>query len=100
MAKISIIEPLVKTALTNNERTREDDYVLYNEVLKNYVHTDKLTFEELCLHHAELGIPSLASIVRCRRKLQEKHPELVCDKTAKIRAEEEEEYIKYSRDTL
>ena len=97
MARISIIEPLVEKALRENELTRKDNFVLYVEVLRNYIHTESMTFEDVCLHHVELGVPSLETITRCRRKLQEKHPELVDPDTAKARAIEEEEHYEYSR---
>lgn len=97
MAKISIIEPLVKKALLDNELTREDNFVLYVEVLKNYVNVDKVTFEELCLNHVQLGVPSLETITRCRRKLQAENPDLIPDSVKEIRAEEEAEHYAYSK---
>ena len=47
-------------------------------------------------HHIELGLPSFASIIRARRKLQAKYPELVNKTAAEIRAEEETEYKDYA----
>ena len=98
MAKISVIEPLVLKALKENELTRKDNFVLYVEVLRHYAHIESLTFEDVCLNHVEMGIPSLETITRCRRKLQEKHPELVDLETAMVRAEEEEEHREYGRE--
>ena len=39
---------------------------------------------------------SFESITRCRRKLQEKYPELVDKETAKARKYKQKEYINYS----
>ena len=96
MAKISIIEPLVEKAIRESVVAREDNYILYIMVLENYIDVDKISFKDVCLHHVELGIPSLESVTRCRRKLQEKYPELV-GKNRKIRENEEEIFREYSR---
>ena len=40
---------------------------------------------------------SFESITRCRRKLQEKNPELRDEETAKMRNRKQKEYIKYSK---
>ena len=96
MAKISIIEPLVEKALRDNVAAREDNYILYIEVLENYIHVDSVSFKDVCLHHVELGIPSLESITRCRRKLQEKFPELAGE-NRKVRENEEQIFREYSR---
>ena len=97
MARISLIEPIVERALIENELAREDNFVLYVEVLKSFVKVNELTFEELCLNHIALGVPSLETITRCRRKLQEKHPELVSEKAKEIRENEEELHLEYAR---
>ena len=40
---------------------------------------------------------SFESITRCRRKLQEKNPELRDEETFKMRNKKQKEYIKYSK---
>ena len=40
---------------------------------------------------------SFESITRCRRKLQEKNPELRDEETVRKRNKKQEEYIKYSK---
>ena len=42
---------------------------------------------------------SFESITRCRRKLQEKNPELRDEETANMRNEKQKEYIKYASKT-
>lgn len=95
MKKIYFIEPIVKEALTNNPQTRGDNFLLYNEVLKQYVDT-RHSFEFICEKHVELGIPSLETITRCRRKLQEKNPDLRDKKSAELRQDIKQDYINYS----
>lgn len=96
MSKIKIIEPLVEEALIKNEACRGDNFILYLEVLNKYIDLN-LSIKDVFLNHDLLGIPSLESITRARRKLQEKHPELKNKIVAAIREKEEQDYINYSR---
>lgn len=73
--KIKSIEPLVEEALTTNPASRGDNYILYMEVLSHYINVNCISFASLCRNHEALGVPSLESITRARRKLQETHPE-------------------------
>lgn len=95
MAKMSILEPLVESALINHPETRGDNFLLYNEVLKNYIDTTA-PIRDVFAKHRELGIPSLESITRCRRKLQERHHELRDPKAVEVRKNEESEFVDYA----
>lgn len=95
MARIGKVQPLVYNALVDNPETRTDDFILILEVFKNFV-TPEMRLETVLEHHIELGLPSFASVLRSRRKLQRKYPELVNDTAAEIRAKEEEEYKEYA----
>ena len=97
MAKISNLEPLVRTALIENVETRGDNFILYAEVLRHFASIHRLTFEEVCLHHKQLGIPSLESITRCRRKIQEREPDLRDPDAEKARLEKESEIYAYAK---
>lgn len=97
MSKIKLIEPLVEEALITNRETRKDNFILYIEVLKHFINP-QMSLENVFLNHKALGIPSLESITRCRRKLQEKNPDLKDAETALIRSMEEEHYKDYARD--
>lgn len=97
MARIHLIEPIVEEALEKVPATRGDNFILYIEVLKHYV-DPRLSLKEVFIHHKELGIPALESITRCRRKLQEKNPNLRDERVTKIRAIEEENFIDYSKE--
>ncbi len=100
MAKLKNIEPLVREALINNPDSRGDNFILYAEVLRHFCSINRLTFAEVCVHHVQLGVPSLETITRCRRKLQEKDPSLKDTAAAEIRENEEEEYREYSREKV
>ena len=96
MARIMNVQPLVYSALVDNPETRKDDFILILEVLKNFV-TPEMRLETVLEHHTELGIPSFASILRTRRKLQRKYPELEDAKATKMRAEAEKDYKAYAK---
>lgn len=95
MARIKKVQPLVYNALVDHPETRADDYMLVLEVYKNFISVD-MSLKTILEHHIELGLPSFASIARCRRKLQRKYPELVNKAAAVIRAKEEREYKGYA----
>lgn len=94
MSKIYYLEPLVEEALIKNPTTRADNFVLYVEVLNNFIDTN-LSLKDVFLNHALLGIPSLESITRCRRKLQERDSSLRDEKATEIRAKEEQSHRDY-----
>lgn len=95
MARINILEPLVEEALINNKACRGDNFILYLEVLKKYIDLD-LSIKDVFQNHQMLGIPSLESITRARRKLQERNPDLKDEAVAKAREQEEQSYIDYA----
>lgn len=94
--RVQKVQQMVYKALVDNPVTRTDDFLLVLDVLKNYVTTD-MSVETVLEHHIELKVPSFASIVRARRKLQTKYPELINETVAQIRAEEEREFKAYAK---
>lgn len=61
-----------------NKEAREDDSVLYfavcDEIAPNGI--GGLLFEDVLMNRKEYRLPSYATVVRCRRKIFEEHPEL------------------------
>ena len=98
MARIKKVEPLVYNALVDNPSARTDDFILVAEVFKEFLPAGAM-FEKVCEYHAQLGLPSFASIIRIRRKLQRKYPELVNEKTAEMRTKAETDYKGYALDS-
>lgn len=94
MARLNLIEPLVEEALINNKACRGDNFILYLEVLKKYIDLD-LSIKDVFLNHKVLGIPSLESITRARRKLQERNPGLKSEASIE-REKEANAYIDYA----
>lgn len=97
MARINLIEPIVEEALIEEPATRGDNFLLYIAVLRKFIDT-KMSLEDVFNNHVILGIPALETITRCRRKLQEKNPQLRNEKAEGVRANEEQEYIDYSHE--
>lgn len=97
MAKIAMIEWIVFEALTDHPKTRGDNFLLYIEVLRHFIDT-RMPLIEVFERHKELGIPSLETITRCRRKLQNLHPELRDAKADAIRKQEAAQFYEYSRE--
>lgn len=89
------VQPMVYKAMVDKPVTRTDDYLLMLEVYKNFVCED-MSFKTVLEHHVELGLPSFASILRSRRKLQKMYPELVNATAADMRAREEKVYKAYA----
>lgn len=97
MSKIYQLEPMVTKALKEKPETRSDNFALYNEVLANFIDIDSMSIGDVFRDHKELGIPSLESITRCRRKLQERDRSLRPDSaTTEARKAEESEMIEYA----
>ena len=95
MARVQKVQPIVYKALLDYPETRADDYLLVLEVYKHFISAD-MSFSTVLEHHIELGLPSFASIIRIRRKLQKKYPELENKAMAAIRESEREKYKAYA----
>ena len=95
MAKCSILEPIVRDILTQYPETRDDDYLLILKVFDKFIDTTNLSVEAVFKNHVQLQLPSLHSITRVRRKIQE--IELFSDKGKKRRKEEIKDYKEYAK---
>ena len=100
--RIKRVETLVKTILEENKETRNDDFILIAEVyyrlIPDVVH---LPFTLVMLSHSDLKLPSLESITRARRKIQEKHEYLrASKKIQEIKKRQEQQYKEYARGNL
>lgn len=96
MARVNGVQDVVFDVLITYPETRGDDFLLVLAVYKRFTNS-ALSFEEVLRRHIEFGLPSFASILRVRRKLQSKYPELIDREAEEIRASEEEDYREYAR---
>lgn len=88
------LEMRVLNVLQNKPETRGDDYLLVLEVLKFYAN-EKMSLESIMINHKTLGLPSLESITRCRRRLQEEDPSLSSQKIKEFRKKETKQVLEY-----
>ena len=96
MARVNRVQDIVFEILQDYPETRGDDFLLVLEVYKRFAPVGE-SFESILRRHIEIGLPSFASIVRARRKLQVMHPELIDIEAADVREIEEEFYREYAR---
>lgn len=72
MRKLKELEPKVKEILIKNPSARGDDDLLYENLLKEMeVDLTKITARNFLLSYRKLGIPTIETVGRCRRKIQE-----------------------------
>lgn len=95
MAKLFNTEKLVKTALTKNVKARDDDHILYGQVLLDLGFDLNISLREFLRGNYQQEIPSFKSVERARRMIQNLHKELQGTKK-ESRFEETSEYIAYN----
>ena len=96
MSRLKVLENVVEEILREDKLARKDDcYLILQVISKIYPSDIWKTFYSVMFNAKSKGI-SFESITRCRRKLQEKYPELVDKETAKARKYKQKEYINYS----
>ena len=73
MEKLRDLEKRVAKILKENPSTRGDDDLLYDYVLDDLkVDTSKFSVESFLLNYRKMGIPTIETVGRCRRKIQAK----------------------------
>lgn len=103
MKRLKELSNRVKSVLEKNESARNSDNVLYLHVLRSYgeekgLDIDKMSVPMLLLHCKDMGLPSLESMGRARRKVQEIYPELRAgDNVQAMREEQEEAYREFAK---
>ncbi len=103
MKELTTTTRLVKHVLERVPETRDSDNLLYLEVIK-VISNEKgvnllgLPMEQFFKQLTSHTIPSIETVGRCRRKLQEKYPELKSNKVVEAyRSEREEMFKEYAR---
>lgn len=95
--KLRKLENVIKPILEDKPQTREDDYLLYAEVIRKYrPELLELSARTFLKGHNELNVPNIKSVERARRKVQEKYPDLASERAKKKRAKEEQTYVQYA----
>ncbi len=94
MKRLNELKTVVYAELTENEFSRKNDAALVMGVLKRIGVDTQRSFADLS-EHGELR--QLESITRCRRKIQQEHPELKNVAVAELRHEREEIFKEFAR---
>lgn len=76
--RIGKIHPVVVDILQRNPLTRGSDDLLYIEVVRELAdpHILSMSFEKVFQYRARLGLPSMETVMRTRRKAQERDESL------------------------
>lgn len=104
MKRMRELSERVKSVLEENENARNSDNILYLHILRSYgaekgLDIDKMSVPMLLLHCRDLGLPSLESMGRARRKVQELNPHLKgSDNVQAYREMQEEKFREYARE--
>lgn len=73
MGKLKDLEKKVRKILTEKPRSRGDDDLLYKYVLADMkVNLTNVSASEFLLSYRKMGLPTIESVGRCRRKVQAK----------------------------
>ena len=98
IGKIKKTEIIVERIMRARPETRDDDFLLVLAVYDTFVNTHFATVDYLFTHHKEYGIPSMETITRARRRIQEHKPELrSSQKTQDKRYKQECDIVDYTR---
>ena len=104
MKRLKELSNRVKRILEDNENARNSDNVLYLYVLRSYgeeigLDIDNMSVPMLLLHCRDMGLPSLESMGRARRKVQELYPELKSkDDIQAMKEVQEETYKSFAKE--
>ena len=97
---------LVKGILERCPETRNSDNALYIQVLNVYGEQKGINLEDMSvvrffMHIKDMGVPSIETVGRCRRKVVETHPELAGNDTVEgYRTVNEESFREYGRKVM
>ena len=101
--KLNKISDLVHEILIKEPACRNSDNILYWRVLQTIgsrkgIDVANMSVPALLFHMREYGLPSIESVGRARRKIQEHNPELGADDTVEgYRMLLEEEFREYAK---
>lgn len=96
MKKLQELKKIVYAELMENEEAIRSDTALIMGVCRRLgINTDE-SYAELALSGKLRQIEN-GSITRCRRKILEENPELVDKRITKIRNEQQQKYIDFSK---
>lgn len=87
---------IVENELRINPKSRDNDYILICLVIRDLGYNWNMPFASIMEKMSNGELPAMGTITRCRRKLQEIHPELR-GKNWALRNEAQDEYINLAK---
>ena len=97
MNNLKNIEDVVEKILDMRKDTRENDDLLYLCTCEYFYRgVSSMTVKDFFKSRKNLSCPNFASVVRARRKIFEKRPELKPKEMTRIREDATAEYISYA----
>lgn len=102
MGDLKKIEDVVRNVLAVYPETRNSDNILYGYVIQNYNPALlQASVKDYLRYFNDYRVPRFESVARCRRKLQEKNPQLRADEDVKKwRKENERRYFNYAKEFI
>ena len=104
MSELKTTTDMVRVIMTADPKTRSCDNLLYIRFLdelsrvKGDVDYLQMTVLQFFANISELGVPTIETVGRCRRKLQQEYPDLKANaEVTAFRAEREEQFRAYAR---
>ena len=77
MVQLKELEKVVRRILKEKPSTRGDDDLLYINVLDTMqINVKNISIESFLMNYRRLGVPTIESVGRCRRRIQTKCEEL------------------------
>jgi len=93
--KLDKIKDIVLKCLKNDVNARNSDWILFNDVCTELkIDVSKITVEEMCRKHNDLGFPCFESVRRSRQKIQSEGLYKPDETVKKFRNEQEKAYRK------
>lgn len=98
MERLKQLEPLIERVLEEEPLARQDNFALYLGVLSHQIDIGT-PIGFVFRYHKVLGIPSLESITRIRRKIQERRPDLKDAETQEMRENAVKDFYDYAKNS-
>ena len=104
--KLNELEKDVKALLVAEPKTRASDDLLYTMLIESRLNAKgksltRISANDYLLHYRHYGLPTIESVGRCRRKLQERDETLKPSETVQLhRKEMQNSFVKYAIGSL
>ena len=92
------LKDVVLEILQENKKARTDDFMLYANVLKKMRCPQNMPLKVFLVTAKSMKMPIFESVTRCRRKIQQDHPELAVKKISELRNKNQQKYKEFAKE--